>query len=401
MTAFTAADANAAAARFGPERQAITESLMNLEGHLGLQLLDRTALTGITHERRAEVVHGLARLWTLYELYLSVLERVRAIMGRRAQPNHAELREVEKLMTGATVALPDPDESLPSTWVTLDGLVTEIRVQYGRVHEVVTAVDRVWAELGPRFDRCETLLAEAHALAADLGLSADQDQAAAALTRLDDQLNSTRRSSLTDPLPLWIGNSVDMAGVDQLIRRCAVALNDLQTLVELRRYAQRRLDHVGARLIELRRLTQEISAEHHRVGIKIHLRSGSTPELADPLGPRLSAAVELYRRGGWQRLATELTALEQDSSTTLDRARAELAQVQKPLQERSELRGRLSAYRAKAARLGRSENLALEQCYQRARELLWRAPCHLTLAAAAVAQYQDAVNATVAGGEGG
>lgn len=54
----------------------------------------------------------------------------------------------------------------------------------------------------------------------------------------------------------------------------------------------------------------------------------------------------------------------------------------------------------KAATLGRVEDLALEQCYQRARELLWSAPCDLAIAAAAVAEFQNAVNATTASGSG-
>jgi hypothetical protein len=35
-----------------------------------------------------------------------------------------------------------------------------------------------------------------------------------------------------------------------------------------------------------------------------------------------------------------------------------------------------------------------------AHQLLWRAPCDLAIAAAAVTEYQDAVNGTVANGDG-
>ncbi|MCA1675115.1 MAG: hypothetical protein LC799_23975, partial [Actinobacteria bacterium] len=65
--------------------------------------------------------------------------------------------------------------------------------------------------------------------------------------------------------------------------------------------------------------------------------------------------------------------------------------------ERAELRGRLSAYRAKAAALGRIDDPALEQRYQRARDLLWAAPCDLALTSTAVAEYQKAVNTTPVG----
>ena len=58
---------------------------------------------------------------------------------------------------------------------------------------------------------------------------------------------------------------------------------------------------------------------------------------------------------------------------------------------RDELRGLLGADKAKAARLGAAEDAALAERYDRARDLLWTAPCDLAAAEAAVADYQRAV----------
>ncbi len=402
MTIFTATGGKHAAERLAAEQQTIAESLIDLDGHLGRRLLEGTALEGVTLARRAEVLDGVARLWTLYETYKSVVEEVRAIMARRSRPTRADLLEIEELVTGGTMALPDPDGSLPGRQVTLPELVTEFHAVYGRVYDVVTAVDRVWAELSPRFDSCDTLLREARALAADLGLVADQDQAAPLLTQLANRLDIVRRTALTDPLLRWSDSAVDVAEADQLISRCERALTDLHGLEELRRHAERRLAEVAATLIEVHRLTQEIAEERRLVDAKIHTVSGHERpvRLADPLDPRLSAARELCRSGRWQPLATELPALEGEASAALARAEAGLAQAGLPLRQRGELRGRLRAYRAKAARLGRIEDLELEQRYWRARELLWRSPCDLVRAAALVTEYQDAVNATVAHGDG-
>ncbi|MGH3912295.1 MAG: hypothetical protein ACRDTC_02615 [Pseudonocardiaceae bacterium] len=74
----------------------------------------------------------------------------------------------------------------------------------------------------------------------------------------------------------------------------------------------------------------------------------------DRPGARLATARQLCRRGRWRQLATELAALERDAEATL----------------------------------------------QRAPDLLWSAPCDLAIAAAAVAEFQDAVNATTASGGG-
>jgi hypothetical protein len=401
MTIFTAAEGHAAVARLEAGQQAIVENLINLEDHLGRQLLDSTALEGVTRKRRTDVLDGFARLWSLYETYRSAVEKANAIMARRSRPTQADLQELDELLTGATVALPNPDGLLPCPQVTLDALVAEIHAVYRRVHEVVTAVDRVWAELGQRFDRCDTLLREAQTLATDLGLSVHQDQAAAVLTHLVDRLDTVRRVDLTDPLRRCVGDAVDVTHADQLVVSCERAYTELQALGELRQHARRRLEGIAVTLTGVRRLAQEISAERRRVGAKIHVVPGpdQVAQPADPLGHRLTAAVELYRRSRWQRLATELPVLEREVSAALARAQDELAKASQPLRERGELRGRLSAYRAKADRLGRMEDLALAQYYLRARDLLWRAPCDLTLAAAAVAEYQDAVNKTVPDGD--
>ena len=60
---------------------------------------------------------------------------------------------------------------------------------------------------------------------------------------------------------------------------------------------------------------------------------------------------------------------------------------------RNELRGRLQAYTAKAARYGLAEADELTGAQRRARELLWTAPCDLRAATRAVAAYLHAFEA--------
>ena len=95
MTPFTVADAEAAAERLTAEHQAVFESLMRLEDHLGRKLLESAAPDGVTRERGAEVRYGFATLWTLYETYRAALLRVHAIRARRSHPTRADL-EVDR-----------------------------------------------------------------------------------------------------------------------------------------------------------------------------------------------------------------------------------------------------------------------------------------------------------------
>jgi hypothetical protein len=95
--------------------------------------------------------------------------------------------------------------------------------------------------------------------------------------------------------------------------------------------------------------------------------------------------------GRWTRLAAELDLMEKQASAVAREGRdAEQAAVAL-LDRRDELRGLLDAYQARAAKLGGAEVSELTIGYDRARELLWSAPCDLAAAAAAVSRYQQAV----------
>ncbi|HEV7829056.1 MAG TPA: hypothetical protein VGP04_09420 [Pseudonocardiaceae bacterium] len=395
MTTFTAAHGEAAAERLTTEQQAIVENLINLEDHPGRKLLNSTALEGVSLERRAEVLDGVARLWTLYESYRSAAARVRTIMARRSRPTRTAVREVESLVTGAAmVTVAHPEGLAPPRRLSLNELGAEIHSIYDRIHEVVTAVEQVWSELTVRIDHCDAVLRNAERLAVDLDLAADQDPAPGVLSRLALRLGEVRRIVLTDPLQLWADGAVAAAETDQLIAQCEQAHAELHALVDLRQQATKRCDRIGATLTEVSELRQEIAEQRRQANAKIlaapvgELR---TPPI-DSLGLRLTAARELHRHRQWRPLGTDLRALERDTAAALTCHQTELIEASEPLRERAELRGRLGGYRAKAAGLGRIEDLELDQQHERARELLWRAPCDLITASAAVAEYQDAVN---------
>ncbi|OLT24043.1 hypothetical protein BJF79_45530 [Actinomadura sp. CNU-125] len=70
------------------------------------------------------------------------------------------------------------------------------------------------------------------------------------------------------------------------------------------------------------------------------------------------------------------------------------------LERRDELRGRLDAYRVKAARLGLAEDDATAGLYEKARALLWTSPCDLREATVALSEFQRAVAAREKGADG-
>ncbi|MGW2547317.1 hypothetical protein ACWC5I_42195, partial [Kitasatospora sp. NPDC001574] len=117
----------------------------------------------------------------------------------------------------------------------------------------------------------------------------------------------------------------------------------------------------------------------------------AVPGPASALRERIVVALELRQNGQWYRLAPLLDALEDAAAKELARARQSLTEVTQPLAFRAELRGRLDAYKAMAARLRVAEDPEVVERYEKARWLLWSAPCDLRAAAGAVARFQQSL----------
>jgi hypothetical protein len=106
---------------------------------------------------------------------------------------------------------------------------------------------------------------------------------------------------------------------------------------------------------------------------------------------RVTALNDLVAAGRWTRLAAELPTAERDAAAAVRACREAGEAAAALLGRRDELRGMLDAYQAKAGRLGAAEDAGLAALYERARGLLWTAPCDLGVAGAAVTGYQQAV----------
>jgi hypothetical protein len=97
-------------------------------------------------------------------------------------------------------------------------------------------------------------------------------------------------------------------------------------------------------------------------------------------------------------LADDLVAVERAAAQARDRA-AELRQLAEGLlARRDELRGRLSAYRAKAAARGLAEHPDLTELHAQARALLYAAPCDLRASTRSVHAYQQKLAEVLAQG---
>lgn len=186
----------------------------------------------------------------------------------------------------------------------------------------------------------------------------------------------------------------------------SVVTTALTAARRLRDEAAGRIDGLVRAVEEIAALEAEVRGEHADVAARIGrpappaapdaataLRRAvediaplTEPHRAADAGENASGAALRWERVG-ERLAAAERSVTDARAAVLD-TRRRLAEL---LGRRDELRGLLGAYRARAARLGVAEGAEPAGHYQRARELLWTAPCDLDEAAAAVAAFRAAL----------
>jgi hypothetical protein len=394
-TVMTRDQAAAAAKAAVAERDAIQANLLELDSSFGKQLLAGAELTGGTRRRWDAAAATLATLWQVFSAYSAVVDQAAEAAARHLGPR--ELAAVSGLLAGRSVQLasgPAPlagrDLADPGREdLTLATAVARMRGAFSSVTEVVSAAEQVWTEVAGRLDAAGAELAGVRSRAATLGdeaLAGDLTAAQGELARLRDTLNS-------DPLALWQpGGTVDTSGADRLAERVTAAASRVDELARLRDEAGQRVAEVAAAAAAARAAREDAAAAWQRATAKIAAAALPPPPAGLPdVSGRLDGLGPMLAAGRWTRLASELDLLDRELATaTAGFREAERAAVA-AMAKRDELRGLLGAYKAKAARLGAAEDAALAERYDRARDLLWTAPCDLAAAEAAVAGYQQAV----------
>jgi hypothetical protein len=391
------------------EREAIQANLLELDGSFVKRMLEGAALTGQTRQRWTAAAASLAALWETYLAYSAVVDRIAVLGAGGHRPSKKELAELTGLLSGGCVQLPDapagppgPDgtarlahRDLVSTGrppVTLATAVGVMRRSFAEVTDVTSAVEAVWAAVGPPLDAAEADLATSRPLAAGLGAETEL-----AFNDVETAVNAVRSASTTDPLAFLQGDGrIDTTAVDRLPEQTAALRAKITELDRLRSRARTRIDALaaaaGAARADRRDALAAVTEAAARVTLALpaSLSAGG----ADVAEPRLAGLSALAAGGHWDRLRAELDRGEAELAAAADQTAEIRRLAAAALARRDELRGLLGAYKAKAARLGASEDVAISGRYERARDLLWSAPCDLAAAEAAVSGYQQAILAT-------
>jgi hypothetical protein len=382
--------------RLGADSDRIAASLVEMDGHAGHQLLRGASLAGDTARRWAEASAAMATLWEQFATYRGLVDRAREVRARRARPGDDELAELTALLTDPVVELDSqqvPIERRGLTGaaevtqrITLDDLLGRMNSAFTMVTDVLATAEAAWSAAIGRLDplaqdlRAVSVRAESVA-AADRGVAAE-------VSRLDADLDAARELVLTDVL-----TAASKDPLPGIATRLGALRTRLAELVAVRDSFDGRLAALDRTLSDIE--AAEATARQTYTAVQDKILNPGLPEPAADgsarLRPRVQALLGKRDAGDWAGLAAEADALDRVAADTLDAARRSLRAVGGLLDRRAELRGRLEAYRVKAARLGYGEDLALEKLHEQARGLLFTAPCDLPAATRALNRYQQAL----------
>ncbi|MFV2176339.1 hypothetical protein ACFHW2_09250 [Actinomadura sp. LOL_016] len=387
------------------ERERIGSALLELETNQGYQLLEGATPDGETRRLQVAVRSRVASLWTLFDLYRRAVAEAEEIRARPGRLGQWRLAELTRLLSGPSIELPAAEVPLerrtllhvPSgERLTLRAAVERMTALYEEAVRGVGRLERVWSALLSRLAEIE---AARRAAVEALGALGGTDPE---LDRLGADLDAVAAAVRSDPLALAPDGRPDTSRLDALRGGLADARRRLEAAATLRDGYAERLRAV-ARTIGLLRETE---AEARRVREAVTAKIAgpvpdARPETSAALADRLSALDRDARTGGdWTERARRIDDLQRAADEGLRDARDAAGVVAGLLERRDELRGRLDAYRVKAARLGLAEDAATAVSYQKAHTLLWTSPCDLREATVALSEYQRAVAAREKGADG-
>jgi hypothetical protein len=393
---------DAEVARLSAATDAIATTLVELDADNTRRLLDSGPLSGVTAQRWQAVQDRLSELWIGHQLLCETLTTAKTARGTSRRPSRDQVADLAATVFGNSIEL--STASIPLTQRALLGprqatnrctpaqLLTTLEATFDQVRTVLSDVSQAWQWQLTRLASCESQRAI---------LAADVDRPVSELLAADEALTELTSAVTADPLGTAPEN---FAAVEDALTRARAAIDSVRQLRD-------HLDDIltdGERLLtELTALRGELRSVNALATVKIagyvpQPEPGSEPDLVRE--PDLATELaELRTLGisGDVSVGARLIAWQQRAGSARDQLRLARDAAQAPLAERAELRGRLEAYTAKTARFGIAESQQLTRMRDRARGLLYSAPCDLPAARRALAAYISAVIAATTPSRGG
>jgi hypothetical protein len=369
----------------------IAAAMFAIDSHAGLDFLRNSVLAGRTAARWDTLRSEVDLLWAHFAVLSATLERARGIRGERRRDD-ARWAELTRLLQDPTVGLDAaglPAEGSggpPADWVRLWDLAYQLEQRCAGVASQLSDVGSAWSAVASRLAPLSEAVDAASALAVELGVPTTVDH-------LRRRLAQVQGLDLSDPLAAARGGrlgSAAQARLRELDTEVTATRDRLTDLARLREGYPHRIAALRGLADEVATAEQSVAEANARAVAKI-AEPGLRPAPATGavLRSRIAELDRLGRQAEWDGLAAGLATAEQSARAALERATRLRAVADGLLDRRGELRGRLDAYRAKAAASGLAEHGELTARYEQAHALLFTAPCDLRGATQAVLAYQQ------------
>lgn len=373
MTARTLVDIDRELASRSEKVDAMGATLVELDAHPGLTHVKRYPPTGLTATRWAVAEEAHGRLWADLVSITGVLDRAKILRGTHREVSHDVHAELTKLLYEQPIEV--SRERIPLAQRTITTRAE--RVEYIGIAEISDRMSADYRTVVDFLDAVDGINSRVVN-----GLAPVQDDLDRAGLPSPKDLVDLLAVSATDPLSLTDAD---------LERRLAAVVADVEARsAELAELAALQSDWFGAvqdtagRLDALRDTAER--AARARAHVMRAVLSSPLPEHPDA-EPELRAELRAFTApnpSGLRALRRRIA----DAQQVMD-GDEQLAQGL--LDRRDELSGRLTAYQAKAARLGLAEDPDLLASGRIASGLLSRRPCDLRAVTRAIADYQNEI----------
>lgn len=384
--------------RYSAAEGRIAANLHELENLSTYQILTTDTLKGQTGAELGPALRSAGELWSVFSLFRDALASARKLRGTGNRVGGGEREQLGELLTKPTIVLSTSqtplherdllDDGHNSTKVSMEELLSRMRKLYMPIRDGVAKVDERLRSVLPRLDSAAMTLTQLEADAESLGIVEPE------LRRARDHMDRVRRLSVDDPLAL------DPTAGSELDRMVSTAAGRLAQSRQGHDRLQSDRASIPALVAEIRTLRARADAawadaQAKVVGAHGLVRVPNAQAIDGPRGLAERAASindPAVADASWQVQREMLDQWLKQTRRLHDQlTRAEQAN-RAPLTRRDELRGLLTAYRAKMAGQGRAEERVLGDLVDEAHNELFTAPTDLVRAEQLV---RDLANALV------
>ncbi len=356
----------------------LRNGIAEIEGSPSFLLLNDAAPTGETARKYAAAARDARDLWVFIDAASAQLGVARSHFEANGA-NGSNGVELRRLLEEPRLAVTTADGSTRN--YSVSQILAEIRRRYGAVRVGVTEIDRLWVSVLPRVEAARATLDRLDAEAAELAVIEPLIGRAKALA---DDL-AERLVSDPGSVSIQDGSNLDLQVANAAKQMSALRTghdhldDDFNATEEL--LASLRVLLARAEAARVEAMTKIVEPD----GL-VRLPDSSLLDGPDGLAQRLDDLLDKAATSAWTQKRSLLDAWL-NSARKLETQLLRAADANRaPLEARNELRGRLRAYSAKIAALGRAEDLELAELLDRARAELYTAPTDLPAAEAMITE---------------